>query len=66
MKFTIMYITNIRNRVFRKFLLLSWVNQYDRRAPTQCVCDRLLFYGKCTGFTVCFTYNDISFSMYIN
>ena len=24
-----MYITNIRNRVFRKFLLLSRVNQYN-------------------------------------
>ena len=31
-----------------------------------CVCIRLLFYSKCTGFTVCFTYNDISLSMYIN
>ena len=25
-----------------------------------CVCNRLLFYSKCTGFTICFTYNDIS------
>ena len=25
-----------------------------------CVCNRLLFYSKFTGFTVCSTYNDIS------
>ena len=25
-----------------------------------CVCNRLLFYSNCTGFTICFTYNDIS------
>ena len=66
MKFTIMHIANIRSRVFRKFLLLSWVNQYNHRAPTQCVGNRLLFHSKCTGFTVCFTYNDILLSMYIN
>ena len=36
------------------------------RAPTQCVCNRLLFSGKCTGFTICFTCNDISLSKYIN
>ena len=30
------------------------------------VCNRLLFYGKCTGFTVCVTYSDISLSMSIN
>ena len=34
-------------------------------AHTMCVSNRLLFYSKCTGFTVCFTYNDISVSMYI-
>ena len=45
MKFTIMYIANIRSRVFRKFFLLSQVNQYNHRAPTQCVCNRLLFYS---------------------
>ena len=27
---------------------------------------QLLFYGKCTGFTVCFSYSDISLSMSIN
>ena len=27
---------------------------------------RLLFYSKCTGFTVCFTYSDVSLTMYIN
>ena len=31
-----------------------------------CVCNRLLFYSNCTGFTICFTYNDISLSMYRN
>ena len=30
-----------------------------------CVTD-FIFYRKCAGFTVCFTYNDISLSMYIN
>ena len=25
-----------------------------------CVCNRLLFDSKCTGFIICFTYNDIS------
>ena len=25
-----------------------------------CVCNRLLFHSKCTGFTICFTYNDTS------
>ena len=30
------------------------------------LCSRLLFYSKCTGFTVCFTYSDISLTMYIN
>ena len=34
--------------------------------PAQCVCNRLLFYSKCAGFTVCFTYSDISLSMCIN
>ena len=27
-------------------------------------CSRLLFYSKCSGFTVCFTYSDVSLSMY--
>ena len=31
-----------------------------------CLCSRLLFYSKCTGFTVCFTYSDISLTMDIN
>ena len=30
-----------------------------------CVCNRLLLYSKCAGFTVCFTYNHISLSMYM-
>ena len=29
-------------------------------AHTICLCSRLLFYSKCTGFTVCFTYSDIN------
>ena len=33
---------------------------------TICLCSRLLFYSKCTGFTVCLTYTDISLTMYIN
>ena len=33
---------------------------------TICLCRRLLFYSKYTGFTVCFTYSDISLTMYIN
>ena len=47
---------------------------YDRNAVmhqaqgghTICLCSRLLFYSKCTGFTVCFTYSDISLAVYIN
>ena len=35
-------------------------------AHTICLCSRLLFYSKCTRFTVCFTYSDISLNMYIN
>ena len=35
-------------------------------AHTMCVCNQSLFYCKCTGFTVCFTCNDILLSMYIN
>ena len=31
-----------------------------------CVCSRLVFCSKCTGFTVCFPYSNISLSMYIN
>ena len=27
---------------------------------------RLLFYSKCTGFTVCFIYSDVSLTMCIN
>ena len=34
-------------------------------AHTICLYSRLLFYSKCTGFTVCFTYSDISLTMYI-
>ena len=26
----------------------------------------LLFYSKCSGFTVCLTYSDMSLTMYIN
>ena len=48
----------------------AWVlyfrSNYDTEAHTICVCSRLLFYSKCAGFTICFTYNDISPSMYIN
>ena len=39
------------------------------REPTQSVCvtDCLyIYYSKCTGFTVCFTYSDTSLSMYVN
>ena len=38
---------------------------FSQGAHTMCVRSRLLFYSKCTGFTVCFTYNDIWLSMYI-
>ena len=30
-------------------------------AHTICLCSRLLFWSKCTGFTVCLTYTDISY-----
>ena len=39
---------------------------YTQGARTICLCSRLLFYSECTGFTVCFTYSDISLTMYIN
>ena len=39
---------------------------YSTGAHTICLCSRLLFYSKCTGFTVCFTYSDISLTMYVN
>ena len=35
----------------------------SQRAHTICLCSRLLFCSKCTGFTVCFTYSDISLPM---
>ena len=35
-------------------------------AGTICLCSRLLFYSKCSGFTVCLTYSDTSLTMYIN
>ena len=35
-------------------------------AHTICLRSRLLFYSKCSGFTVCFTYSDMSLTMYIN
>ena len=35
-------------------------------AHTICLCSRLLFYTKCTGFTVCITYTDISLTLHIN
>ena len=42
------------------------LNVLPQGAHTIGLCSRLLFYSKCTGFTVCFTYSDISITMYIN
>ena len=36
------------------------LSKIQQGAHTICFCSRLLFYSKCTGFTVCFTYSDIS------
>ena len=35
-------------------------------ARTICLGSRLLFYSKCTRFTVCLTYSHISLTVYIN
>ena len=35
-------------------------------AHTICLCSRLLFYSKCTRFTVCLTYSEISLTTYRN
>ena len=47
-------------------VLMGCVNVTSQGAHTICLCSRLLFYTKCTGFTVCFSYSDISLTMYIN
>ena len=39
---------------------------WHRDPHNLCVCSRLLFYSKCTGFAICLTDSDISPSMYIN
>ena len=31
-----------------------------RKTHTICLCSQLLFYSKCTGFTICFTFSNIS------
>ena len=43
-----------------------WNTVEPQGTHTICLCCRLLFYSKCTGFTVSFTYSDISLTMYIN
>ena len=58
--------------VFDKSAKRFWLNAVlnaegrPQGTHTMCVCNSLLFYSKCSGFTVCFIYNDISLSMYIN
>ena len=42
-------------------------HESNHMEPAQSVCvARLLFYSKCSGFTVCLTYSDMSLTMYIN
>ena len=48
------------------FAFLCFTLVSSQGAHTIGLCSRLLFYSKCTGFTVCFTYSDISLTMYIN
>ena len=57
-----------KNRFKKTQTLTGMLNDQDtpQVAHTICLCNRLLFYSKCTGFTVCFTYSDISLTMYIN
>ena len=55
---------NLRNRMSAPRLPQKFVQ--PQGAHTICLCSRLLFYSKCTGFTVCFTYSGISLTMYIN
>ena len=46
---------------------LHWMqNDLPQGAHTICLCSRLLFYSKCTRFTVCLTYSHISLTVYIN
>ena len=45
---------------------IHWIEICPQGAHTMCLCNRLLFYSKFTGFTISFTYNDMSLSMYIN
>ena len=58
--------------VFDKSAKCFWLNAVlnaearPQGTHTMCVCNSLLFYSKCSGFTVCFIYDDISLSMYIN
>ena len=52
--------------VFISLFQFLFVSVFAQGTHTICLCSRLLFYSKCTGFTVCFTYSDISLTMYIN
>ena len=38
----------------------------NHREPAQSVCVADCYYSKCSGFTVCLTYSDMSLTMYIN
>ena len=53
-----------RNVTWVRTKILCFMLFTTQGTHTMCVSIRLLFYSKCTGFTVCFTYNDISPSMY--
>ena len=55
-----------RNVIWVRTKIMYFMLFTTQGAHTMCVCIRLLFYSKCTGRTVCFTYSDISLSMYIN
>ena len=62
----------VRRRLKENLLMFTFTQhvssseQLPLGAHTICVCNRLLFYSKCTGFTVCLTHSDMSLSMRIN
>ena len=65
--YAIVHMQDIRKNVLPKFIMLCVETLVSPQgAHTMCLCSRLLFYSKCTGFNVCFTYSYISLTMYIN
>ena len=75
-KLSVLQSTCPQGYLFSEFRISRWILQllfkigfrvgfFTGGAQTICLCSRLLFYSKCTGFTVCLTYSYISLIMYI-